>query len=143
MLRSLLYGYSVVALLWLPVACATGALSEPAPAPPLGATPAAEPVPILVSSTKTQPPASAATTGAASPIEAAVQAADRSADDRALDAQRKPAELLTFFGIAQGQRVAELGAGGGYTAELLARVVGPSGKVYGQNSKFVLERFAQ
>jgi predicted methyltransferase len=39
-------------------------------------------------------------------------------------------------------RVAELGAGGGYTTELLARVVGPSGRVYGQNSPFVLEKFA-
>ena len=40
-------------------------------------------------------------------------------------------------------RVAELGAGGGYTTELLARVVGPTGHVYGQNSPFVLERFAE
>lgn len=52
-------------------------------------------------------------------------------------------ELLEFFGISAGQRVAELGAGGGYTAELLARVVGASGRVYGQNSKFILERFAE
>jgi predicted methyltransferase len=40
-------------------------------------------------------------------------------------------------------RVAELGAGGGYTTELLARAVGPTGRVYGQNPKFVLERFAE
>jgi predicted methyltransferase len=40
-------------------------------------------------------------------------------------------------------RVAELAAGGGYTTEALARAVGPSGKVYGQNSKFILERFAE
>ena len=39
-------------------------------------------------------------------------------------------------------RVAELGAGGGYTTELFARAVGPDGTVYGQNNKFVLERFA-
>lgn len=145
MTRSLLSGYSVLALLVLPMACATSTLSEGAPAPPLGASPAAEPAPIVVTSSNTteQPTATAATTEATSPIEAAVLAADRSADDRTLDAQRKPIELLTFFGIAPGQRVAELGAGGGYTTELLARIVGPSGKVYGQNSKFVLERFAQ
>jgi predicted methyltransferase len=77
------------------------------------------------------------------PVQAAVAAADRSADDRALDAGRKPAELLAFLGIRPGMRVAELGAGGGYTAELLARVVGPAGRVYGQNSKFLLERFAE
>jgi len=38
--------------------------------------------------------------------------------------------------------VAELGAGGGYTTELLARAVGPTGVVYAQNSRFILERFA-
>jgi predicted methyltransferase/GH35 family endo-1,4-beta-xylanase len=78
-----------------------------------------------------------------SAIGAAVLASDRSSDDRALDAGRKPKELLEFCGVAPGMRVAELGAGGGYTAELLSRVVGPSGKVYGQNSKFLLERFAE
>jgi predicted methyltransferase len=76
-------------------------------------------------------------------VQAAVAAPDRSADDRALDAGRKPAELLAFLGIRPGMRVAELGAGGGYTAELLARVVGPTGRVYGQNSTFLLERFAE
>jgi predicted methyltransferase len=76
-------------------------------------------------------------------ISAAVSAADRTADDRALDAGRKPAELLAFLGIRPGMRVAELGAAGGYTAELLARVVGPAGRVYGQNSPFLLERFAE
>lgn len=39
--------------------------------------------------------------------------------------------------------VAELGAGGGYTAELLVRTVGPEGKVYGQNTPFLLRRFAE
>jgi predicted methyltransferase len=39
--------------------------------------------------------------------------------------------------------VAELGAGGGYTSELLARSVGPTGVVYGQNSPLILERFAE
>jgi predicted methyltransferase len=66
-------------------------------------------------------------------VRAAVDAPDRSDKDRALDAQRHPAEVLTFLGIAPGQRVAELGVGGGWTAELLARVVGPTGTVYGMN----------
>jgi predicted methyltransferase len=72
-----------------------------------------------------------------------VSAPDRTAEDRALDAGRKPAELLAFAGIRPGMRVAELGAAGGYTTELLARAVGPKGKVYGQNSRFVLDRFAE
>jgi predicted methyltransferase len=75
-------------------------------------------------------------------VRAAVDAPDRSADDRALDAGRKPDQMLAFFGIQPGMRVAELGAGGGYTSELLSRAVGPNGKVYAQNSPFILEKFA-
>ena len=37
--------------------------------------------------------------------------------------------MLTFFGLEPGQKVADLAAGGGYTTELLARAVGPSGVV--------------
>lgn len=83
---------------------------------------------------------------AAAPARAAsdaVAAPDRTDADRALDAGRRPAELLAFAGVAPGMRVAELGAGGGYTAELLARTVGPRGVVYAQNSRLILERFAE
>jgi predicted methyltransferase len=72
-----------------------------------------------------------------------VSASDRSEADRALDAGRKPDQMLAFFGILPGKRVADLGAGGGYTTELMARAVAPGGKVYGQNSRFILERFAE
>ena len=75
-------------------------------------------------------------------MRAAIDAPDRSVEDRALDAGRKPDLMLAFFGIEPGMRVAELGAGGGYTSELLSRVVGGSGKVYAQNSPFIIERFA-
>src|SRR5919197_1564297 len=77
------------------------------------------------------------------PIRAAVDAPDRSAADRALDPGRKPAEVLAFFGIRPGMHVADLGAGMGYTSELLARIVGPKGVVYAQNNRFILERFAE
>jgi predicted methyltransferase len=87
-----------------------------------------------------RPPAPAAAPTAYSAV---VSAPDRTADDRALDAGRKPAEILAFAGLRPGMRVAELGAGGGYTTELLARVVGPKGTVYGQNNRLVLERFAE
>jgi predicted methyltransferase len=76
-------------------------------------------------------------------VRALVDAPDRSSDDKALDAGRHPAELLAYFGVKRGMRVAELAAGGGYTAELLARAVGPTGKVYGVNSPFILQRFAE
>ncbi|MGH7336658.1 MAG: class I SAM-dependent methyltransferase, partial [Myxococcota bacterium] len=86
---------------------------------------------------------SAATDAIPAPIQAAVDAPDRSPEDRALDAGRQPARTLAFFGIRPGARVAELGAGGGYTTELLVRVVGPEGRVYGQNSPFLLKRVAE
>jgi predicted methyltransferase len=80
---------------------------------------------------------------AAGDYAALLAAPDRDPDDRVLDAQRRPAELLAFAGVRPGMRVAELAAAGGYTTELLARAVGPEGRVYGQNSKFILERFAE
>jgi len=74
---------------------------------------------------------------------ALVAAADRSPEDRALDAGRQPVELLNFLGVRPGMKVAEIAAGGGYTSELLARAVAPDGVIYGQNSKFILDRFAE
>ena len=76
-------------------------------------------------------------------VAAAVASPERSEADRALDAGRQPEKMLSFYGVKPGMKVAELGAGGGYTAELLARTVGQTGVVYGQNSKFLLERFAE
>ena len=75
-------------------------------------------------------------------VQNAVSAPDRSPEDQALDAQRKPAEMLAFFGIAPGMKIADLAAGGGYTSELVARTLGATGTLYGQNNKFILERFA-
>jgi predicted methyltransferase len=66
----------------------------------------------------------------------AVNSPARPAGDRDLDHSRKPEQLLAFFGIKPGMKVADLWAGGGYTTELLARTVGPSGKVYSQNMEF-------
>jgi len=80
---------------------------------------------------------------ATSVAEAVVAAKDRSEDDRTLDAGRRPVDMLTFFHIEPGMRVAELGAGTGYTTELLARAVAPGGIVYAQNSEFILKRFAE
>ncbi|HEX5659684.1 MAG TPA: SAM-dependent methyltransferase [Polyangiales bacterium] len=74
---------------------------------------------------------------------ALLAAPDRDPEDVALDAQRHPAEMLRFFEITPGKRVAEIAASRGYTAELLARTVGPTGEVYAQNSPAILERFAQ
>jgi predicted methyltransferase len=88
-------------------------------------------------------PAAAPAQAVSPAVQVALSAPDRSEADRALDAGRRSGELLSFFGIAPGMRVAELGAGGGYTTELLARVVGARGRVYAQNSRLLLERFAE
>ncbi|HEY4122934.1 MAG TPA: SAM-dependent methyltransferase [Byssovorax sp.] len=74
---------------------------------------------------------------------AVVAAPDRTDADRALDKGRRPAEMLQLFGVAPGMRVADLMAGGGYTTELLARAVGPAGVVYSQNSKFIVDKYAE
>ena len=67
----------------------------------------------------------------------------RSDVDRRLDAGRKPGEVLGFLKINAGQRVGELFAGTGYTTELLGRTIGEHGKVFAQNSKEVLDKFAR
>ena len=71
-----------------------------------------------------------------SAIMQAINSPDRPAADKQLDAGRHPDQILAFFGIAPGMHVADLWAGPGYTTELLARTVGPSGKVYSQNGPF-------
>ncbi len=47
----------------------------------------------------------------------------------AIDSFRRPDLLLAALGISAGQVIAEIGAGGGYLTQHLARAVGPSGKV--------------
>jgi predicted methyltransferase len=69
--------------------------------------------------------------------------ADRTEADRKLDATRHPAELLSFLGVGPGMRVADLGAGLGYTTELLARAVGPAGRVYSQDDPGLFRQFLQ
>jgi predicted methyltransferase len=62
-----------------------------------------------------------------------VASPDRTAADRTNDKRRKPEEMLVFIGIRPGITALDLSAGGGYTTELLARTIGPSGAVYGQS----------
>jgi predicted methyltransferase len=59
---------------------------------------------------------------------------DRSAADRNNDIHRKPAQTLAFIGVKPGMVALDLSAFGGYTTELLARAVGPHGRVYAQNT---------
>src|SRR5258708_20261362 len=66
-------------------------------------------------------------------IKQIVASPDRSAADRTNDLRRKPEQMLLFIGICPGITALDLSAAGGYTTELLARPIGPSGIVYGQS----------
>lgn len=46
-----------------------------------------------------------------------------------MDAFRQPQKLVVALSLRPGQRVAEVGAGGGYLTPYLAAAVGPSGQV--------------
>jgi predicted methyltransferase len=62
-----------------------------------------------------------------------VASPDRSEADRTNDLRRKPELMLGFIGIRPGIMALDLSAAGGYTTELLARAIGPSGQVFGQS----------
>ena len=72
--------------------------------------------------------------------EAIVASADRSDADRLTDQRRQPAKILLFTGVRSGMKVLDMGAGSGYSTELMARAVGPDGVVYAQESALVMER---
>jgi predicted methyltransferase len=76
-----------------------------------------------------------------SPDYAALLAApDRSDADRQADKRRDPVPFLAFAGLRPGMKVLDMGAGAGYSSELVARVIGPTGVVYGQNPPDNFER---
>ena len=62
-----------------------------------------------------------------------IAAPDRSTADRQADKRRDPLPFLEFAGVRPGMKVLDMGAGGGYSTELMARAVAPDGIVYGQN----------
>jgi predicted methyltransferase len=69
-------------------------------------------------------------------ITSAINSPERPAADKALDAGRRPDQILAFYDIKPGMKIADIFAGGGYMTELYARIVGPSGTVYSQNGPF-------
>jgi predicted methyltransferase len=64
---------------------------------------------------------------------AIVASPERTAADRQNDVRRKPAELLAFIAPRPGMTAVDVSAARGYTTELIARAVGPTGKVVGQS----------
>ena len=71
---------------------------------------------------------------------AIIAAPDRTEADLQTDKRRDPLKLLAFTGARPGMKVLDMGAGGGYSTELMARAVAPTGVVYGQNPADLGER---
>ncbi|MGZ8451571.1 MAG: hypothetical protein ACXWZE_05715 [Candidatus Binatia bacterium] len=53
--------------------------------------------------------------------------------ERNIDAVRKPSEVMAFYGVKRGQRVADIFAARGYYTAILSQIVGSEGVVYSAN----------
>jgi predicted methyltransferase len=77
-------------------------------------------------------------------VAAAVAAPGRPAEAIALDAGRRPAEILRFAGLRRGDRALDLFTGSGYFAEIMGRAVGPTGSVLAwEPTNFINDRSRQ
>ena len=74
-----------------------------------------------------------ASTMSAQQAQAVVQDPIRTDRDRQMDASRKPVEFLAFAQVAPGMRILDVSAGAGYTTQIMALAVGPTGKVWAQS----------
>jgi predicted methyltransferase len=94
-------------------------------------------------------PAKAASAKAAdtSAIAASIASPDRPQADRERDEWAKPQIVLTFLGARPGMQTIDYLAADGYYSELLARIVGPKGKVIVYNnggySSFIGDKLAK
>ena len=70
----------------------------------------------------------------------ALAVAERSPENKARDADRKPIETVKFLGIKTGDTAVDMIAETGWFTEVLAAAVGPKGHVYMQNPPFLAER---
>ena len=114
-----------------PALLAAGLLGCASPPPP---PPRA---PVITESRITTTSVSSSTTPGApltrEQVAAIVASPDRTAADRTNDERRHPVDLMTFVGARPGMTVLDVSTGGGYTTELLARMVGPTGIVWAQS----------
>lgn len=65
---------------------------------------------------------------------AILTSADRPDADKKLDEVRKPHEVMAFYGVKKGDKVADLFAARGYYTAVLSQIVGPNGVVYSANA---------
>jgi predicted methyltransferase len=72
---------------------------------------------------------------------AAIANPDRPADDKARDAERKPADMLAFAQVKRGQAIADFLPGKGYFTRLFSNAVGAKGSVYAVWPQAMLDKF--
>ena len=65
--------------------------------------------------------------------DALTMAENRSAEDKARDGNRRPAEVLHYLGLEKGDTVLDLIASGGWYSVAAAIATGPEGEVHAQN----------
>ena len=76
-------------------------------------------------------------------ISKAVEHPSRPESDVKRDVNRKPLEVLSFFGVRPGMTVLDVYATSGYYTEILSHAVGEKGKVIAHNSKGYLKFYGQ
>ncbi|MCP5180566.1 MAG: class I SAM-dependent methyltransferase [Pseudomonadales bacterium] len=101
--------------------------------PPQATAPAAAPQPAEA------PVAAPAAEDPAAALREALTQSSRADEEKARDAGRKPADVVTFLGFGPGMTVMDVIAAGGFYTEVLSIAVGENGKVYAQNPPFVLQ----
>ena len=62
-----------------------------------------------------------------------IQSPLRTDQDRAIDVQRKPVDMLNFIQAKPGMKVLDIFSGAGYTTQLMALAVGQTGQVVAMN----------
>jgi predicted methyltransferase len=75
-------------------------------------------------------------------IQSALNAPERSAEHKARDADRRPADVIAFSSIKRGDKIVEIAPASGYYTALLSRVVGPTGHIYGIGPERLFDVFA-
>ncbi|HWK55035.1 MAG TPA: hypothetical protein VNR18_11735 [Hyphomicrobiales bacterium] len=91
---------------------------------------------LLLSLLALQPPGAAAQPGprlsseSGQMVQAFVSRAERSAEDRAVDVYRKPAQTLEFFGLEPNMKVIEFFPGGGYMSENIRNGLNDQGQLH-------------
>lgn len=86
--------------------------------------------------------AAAQATPAPAAVSAAIADPGRPAEDVKRDADRKPADMVTFAGIHAGSKVADVIPGTGYFTRIFAKVVGPKGHVYAYVPAAVQDKYS-